>query len=255
MRFVRGGELFTHLRKARRFSESRTKFYAFQVAMALGHLHKQNIVYRDLKPENILFDQDGYIAVTDFGLAKTLKPDELAQSFCGTPEYLAPEIIKEVGHSYPVDWWALGVLVYEMAIGFPPFHAGSNKNNNKMYELIKNKDPVFPNAQKHNIHISEDCKDFIMKCLAKDPKKRLGTEKGLDELLEHPWLKEYDQNKMYAKVYKPEFKPALSRDVLDISNFDKMFTREEAMISIVPQNSKEKKMIDKNAHKFSDFDK
>ena len=114
--------------------------------MALGHLHKQNIVYRDLKPENILFEEDGYIAVTDFGLAKTLKPEELAQSFCGTPEYLAPEIIDEVGHSFPVDWWALGILAYEMVIGFPPFHTGANQNNNKMYDLIKTKEPVFPDA-------------------------------------------------------------------------------------------------------------
>ena len=150
-----------HLRRARKFPENRAKFYTYQVAMALGHLHAQKIVYRDLKPENILFDEDGYLALTDFGLAKTLKPDELAQSFCGTPEYLAPEIINEVGHSFPVDWWALGILAYEMIIGFPPFYTGAHANNNKMYELIKNKEPCFPDAKRHGIALSEDAVDFI----------------------------------------------------------------------------------------------
>lgn len=150
MRFVRGGELFTHLRKARQFSEKRAKFYALTVALALGHLHKQKIIYRDLKPENILMDEDGYICLADFGLAKILEGNEMAQSFCGTPEYLAPEILNEVGHAFPVDWWALGILTYEMIVGFPPFYTGSS-NNNKMYELIKTKAVFFPDAAKHGI--------------------------------------------------------------------------------------------------------
>ena len=96
------------------------------IALALGHLHEQNIIYRDIKPENILMGEDGYISLTDFGLAKELKnPDEVTNSFCGTPEYLAPEIIDgDVGHSFPVDWWALGILVYEMMVGFCPFYTG-----------------------------------------------------------------------------------------------------------------------------------
>lgn len=117
-------------------------------------------MYRDLKPENILLDQDGYLAITDFGLAKTLKGNEIAYSFCGTPEYLAPEILDEVGHSFPVDWWALGILTYEMIIGFPPFYTGY-QNNNKMYELIKTKEPQFPDAKRHGIAISAEVQDFI----------------------------------------------------------------------------------------------
>jgi serum/glucocorticoid-regulated kinase 2 len=254
MRFVRGGELFTHLRKARKFTESRTKFYAYQVAMALGHLHKQNIVYRDLKPENILFDEDGYIALTDFGLAKTLKEDELAQSFCGTPDYLAPEIIQEVGHSFPVDWWALGILTYEMIIGFPPFHTGPGQSNDKMYQLIKTKEPVFPDGKRHGIHLSDDCVDFIKKCLAKDPTQRIGSTKGVEEIFKHPWFKGFEPAKMYSKKYKPEFVPQLSKDKLDVSNFDRMFTKEEAVISVLPTQSKETKVIEKNAKKFDVFD-
>ena len=125
MKFVRGGELFTHLRKARQFPENRVKFYSLTVALALGHLHTKQIVYRDLKPENILMDEDGYLSVTDFGLAKILKDDEVTQSFCGTPEYMAPEILKKSGHTYEVDWWSVGVLLYEMVIGVTPFFGRS----------------------------------------------------------------------------------------------------------------------------------
>lgn len=121
-----------------------------------------------MKPENILMGEDGYICLTDFGLAKILEGDEQAQSFCGTPEYLAPEILEEKGHAFPVDWWALGVLTYEMIVGFPPFYTGT-QNNSKMYELIKNKPVFFPDAKKHGIEMSEECKDFINRCLAKSP--------------------------------------------------------------------------------------
>ena len=160
MRFVRGGELFMHLRQVTRFPEDRARFYAIQVAMALGHLHTKNIIYRDLKPENILMDEDGYVCLTDFGLAKVLEGNAQAYSFCGTPDYLAPEILVERGHSFPVDWWALGILTYEMIVGFPPFYTGT-QNNSKMYELIKKKAVYFPDPQRHNIAMSENCKNFI----------------------------------------------------------------------------------------------
>lgn len=143
MKFIRGGELFTHLRNAQRFTESQAKFYALSVALALAHLHSKKIVYRDLKPENVLMGEDGYVCLTDFGLAKILEQNEVAQTFCGTPEYLAPEILAETGHSFGVDWWTLGILCYEMVVGFPPFYTGS-PNNEKMYELIKTKVVMFP---------------------------------------------------------------------------------------------------------------
>jgi len=149
-----------HLRQVTRFPEERARFYAIQVAMALGHLHSKNIIYRDLKPENILMDEDGYICLTDFGLAKVLEGNAQAFSFCGTPDYLAPEILVERGHSFPVDWWALGILTYEMIVGFPPFYTGT-QNNSKMYELIKKKAVYFPDPQRHNIMMSENCKNFI----------------------------------------------------------------------------------------------
>lgn len=116
--------------------------------MAIGHLHDKKIIYRDLKPENILMDENGYICLTDFGLAKVLEGGQQAFSFCGTPDYLAPEILIEKGHSFPVDWWAVGILTYEMIVGFPPFYTG-NSNNAKMYQLIKSKPVYFPDPQRH----------------------------------------------------------------------------------------------------------
>jgi len=135
MQFVQGGELFKHLSEQRRFSEARVKFYAAQIAMALGYLHSSKIYYRDLKPENILLGLDGYILLADFGLAKinTHESDAEPNSFCGTPEYLSPEMIVGSGHDHTLDWWALGVLIYEMIIGIPPFY---HKNQHQMYQLI-----------------------------------------------------------------------------------------------------------------------
>lgn len=106
MNFIRGGELFTHLNNEKRFPEDKARFYAIQIMLSIGYLHKQDIVYRDIKPENILMGEDGYLYLADFGLAKNVKKGELATTFCGTPEYLAPEIIKEEGHNHAVDWWA-----------------------------------------------------------------------------------------------------------------------------------------------------
>ena len=189
MKFVRGGELFMHLRKARNFPEKRAKLYSLTVALALGHLHSKHIIYRDLKPENILMEEDGYICLTDFGLAKILEQNEQAYSFCGTPEYLAPEIIEEKGHSFPVDWWALGILTYEMIVGFPPFYTGKD-NNQKMYDLIQHKQVFFPDAKKHGISMSDECKDFINQCLKKNPNERLGTVNGVNDIIGHTWFQD-----------------------------------------------------------------
>jgi serine/threonine protein kinase len=150
--------------------------------LALGYLHVNKIVHRDLKPENVLMDKDGYVCLADFGLAKFLSPDEQTHSFCGTAEYLAPEILDMQGHNFAVDWWTLGILLYEMATGRPPF---MNKSHHKLGILIRTGKIIFPDPIRHNIHMTEELKDIILKVsplsfiffqlLERDPKKRLGS--------------------------------------------------------------------------------
>jgi len=148
-----GGELFFHLQKALKFDEELTRFYAAQIVLALEELHKHNIIYRDLKPENVLIDSDGYIKITDFGLSKdNITDNNAAHSFCGTPEYLAPEILKRLGHGKPIDWWSLGAIIYEMLTGLPPFFT---KDREKLFQNIKLAELKFPS------YISPTCRDLL----------------------------------------------------------------------------------------------
>ena len=192
MPFLSGGELFQHLRKARAFSEEKVRFYGAQIALALEYLHNKGIVYRDLKPENILMDDQGYLKLADFGMAKKLKDNEKAMSFCGTPEYLAPEIITMEGHDKMADWWSFGILLFEMLCGLPPFYV---ENLDKMYEMIKNSSVKFPKR----INLSEEAKDIIQKLLEKNPKKRLGYQKGIEEIKNHPFFAKIDFNLIEQK--------------------------------------------------------
>lgn len=160
MKFMKGGELFALISRERRFPESRARFYTAQIALALTHLHKNNIIYRDLKGENILLDGDGYICLADFGLARFLEEDKRATSFCGTPEYMAPEVILSKGHNKAVDWWGLGILLYEMLVGIPPFY---HHNQLTMYQYITSRAVVFPDPIKHKITVSPIAKDLILK--------------------------------------------------------------------------------------------
>ena len=246
MNFVRGGELFTHLNKVRRFPESRAKFYAAQIVSAIGYLHQKSIIYRDIKPENILMGEDGYLFLADFGLAKELTGQDMATSFCGTPEYLAPEIVKNIGHNHAVDWWSIGILIYEMIVGFPPFY---HKNQNTMYELIEKFPVRFPDPEKHKIMMSEEVQDLITKLLEKQPENRLGTKEGIKEVLEHPWFSEIDLDQLHLKQIEPPFKPELTDDMDDTQNFE--FNEAEPVNSVVPQSDLE--IIKKRQSEFSDF--
>ena len=243
MPFLSGGELFQHLRKFRTFDEDKVRFYGAQIALALEYLHTKGIVYRDLKPENILMDDQGYLKLADFGMAKKLKEDEKAMSFCGTPEYLAPEIITMEGHDKNADWWSFGILLFEMLCGLPPFYV---ENLDKMYDMIKNNPVKFPKR----ITLSEEAKDVIKKLLEKNPKKRLGSQNGIEEIKKHPFFASIDFDLIVEKKIKAAFIPELTNDT-DVQYFDEEFTNEEVGMSYIPKKNME--VIKKNQNKFKDF--
>lgn len=162
MDYVDGGELFQYMRSMRHFPEDHVAFYCGQIALALSYLHKNNIMYRDLKPENILVAKDGYLKLSDFGLAKQAKT---SNSFCGTPEYISPEMLLGTGHDHTSDWWALGILIYEMLTGIPPFY---DKNRNLMFLKIEKAKIRWPDPERHGIGVSDVGKDIIKKLLCKD---------------------------------------------------------------------------------------
>eukprot|EP00948_MAST-09A_sp_MAST-9A-sp1_P001048 g1048.t1 len=237
LEFMEGGELFFWLKKHKRFSKNRAKLYCAEILLALDCLHKKDIVYRDLKPENILMDGKGHLRLADFGLSKEGVTAAGAgegdtKTFCGTPEYLAPEILINKGHGKAVDWWSLGTLLYEMMAGLPPFYTN---NMQKMYQKILDSPLTFPS------HINgADEKDLIRKLLIRDPQKRLGSgTTGGEEIKAHPFFSTYDGNPLtwdmvLSKEITPEFiPPKRAAEDGDVGNFDKEFTREKARVSVV----------------------
>jgi len=223
--YINGGELFYHLKKEGRFAENRVKLYAAEIASALDHLHNLDIVYRDLKPENILLDSEGHICITDFGLSKQIETSEGTHTFCGTPEYLAPEVLKGQGHGTAVDWWSLGTLLFEMLTGLPPFYA---QNVNVMYTKILSGELRFPS------YISDNAKSLLEGLLTRDPEKRLGSNGG-QEVKQHPWFSDIDWDKLVRKEIDPPFKPKV-KSIDDTSQIDPTFTKERPVDSVPDQS-------------------
>lgn len=156
-------------------------------------------------------------------------------SFCGTAEYLAPEMIDEKGHNKAVDYWALGVLIYEMIVGIPPFY---NKDRNKMFAQIQAKSVKFPDKKLHGISVSEEAKSIINALLEKEPSKRLGMKEGADEILSHPFFKSIDTSALLTKSIQPSFVPKLSSDKYDVSHFDPEVTKQIATESVISDNTR-----------------
>ncbi|CAL8577156.1 Serine/threonine-protein kinase, variant 3 [Xanthoria parietina] len=215
--YMSGGELFWHLQKAGRFNEGRAKFYIAELILALQHLHKYDIVYRDLKPENILLDANGHIALCDFGLSKAnLTKDDTTNTFCGTTEYLAPEVLlDEQGYTTMVDFWSLGVLVFEMCCGWSPFYADDTQ---QMYKNIAFGKVRFPRDA-----LSNEGRNFVKGLLNRNPRHRLGAVNDAEDLKAHPFFADMDWEALANKTIVPPFKPQL-KSILDTSNFDPEFT-------------------------------
>ncbi|KAG6820017.1 AGC protein kinase Gad8 [Arthromyces matolae] len=228
MSFVNGGELFYHLQREGKFDQDRSRFYAAELLCALEHLHGFNVVYRDLKPENILLDYTGHIALCDFGLCKlNMSETEKTNTFCGTPEYIAPELLENQGYTKTVDWWTLGVLLYEMMTGLPPFY---DENVNAMYQRILTDPLNFPPD------MPSEARSVMTGLLQRDPTRRLGANGG-EEIKRHPFFAKYvDWSRLLAKKIQPPFKPSVE-SVLDVANFDPDFTNEEAQDSVVTDSA------------------
>ncbi|OAV91674.1 AGC/AKT protein kinase [Puccinia triticina 1-1 BBBD Race 1] len=222
--FINGGELFHHLQREGRFSEERSRLYTAELLSALECLHSMDVIYRDLKPENILLDYTGHIALCDFGLCKlNMGEAERTNTFCGTPEYLAPEVIKGEGYGKTIDWWTLGILLYEMLSGLPPYY---DEDHHTMYRKIL-KDPLtFP------AEIKPDARALLTGLLDRDPNVRLGA-RGAEDIKRHSFFaKSIDWDRLNSKGYRPPFKPSVE-SAADASNFDSEFTSEMPMDSVV----------------------
>jgi len=229
--YVNGGELFFHLQRERHFSETRARFYSAEMASALGYLHSVGVVYRDLKPENILLDHEGHLVLTDFGLCKEgLRGDDTTATFCGTPEYLAPEVIRKEAYGRSVDWWCLGAVLYEMLYGLPPFYS---RDTAVMYDAILHKPLHF----REHIHVSKAAKDLLHGLLQKDRRTRLGS--GLldfEDIRKHDFYRDLSWDDLNQRKIPPAYRPELA-DAYDLRNIDPEFTREPVPASVLHARS------------------
>ena len=206
--YAPGGNLEFQLRLRKRFKEEVAKFYICEIILALGELHKHNIIFRDLKPDNIVLDKEGHILLTGFGLSKSGVYDKYdAKSFCGSIAYLAPEMLNRKGHGKAVDWYLLGVVFYEMLVGVPPFFSN---NKGKIVNNGYKEEVVFPN------YVSKEVKDFIKSLLVKNPDERLGSKLDVEEIKNNVYFKDVDWDKVYNKKYIP---PPIIKDVNKIKIF------------------------------------
>ncbi|XP_017742999.1 RAC-beta serine/threonine-protein kinase isoform X2 [Rhinopithecus roxellana] len=223
MEYANGGELFFHLSRERVFTEERARFYGAEIVSALEYLHSRDVVYRDIKLENLMLDKDGHIKITDFGLCKEgISDGATMKTFCGTPEYLAPEVLEDNDYGRAVDWWGLGVVMYEMMCGRLPFY---NQDHERLFELILMEEIRFPRT------LSPEAKSLLAGLLKKDPKQRLGGgPSDAKEVMEHRFFLSINWQDVIQKKLLPPFKPQVTSEV-DTRYFDDEFTAQSITIT------------------------
>ncbi|XP_046840899.1 ribosomal protein S6 kinase beta-1-like [Xenia sp. Carnegie-2017] len=218
LEYLSGGELFMHLEREGIFMEDAATFYLSEITLALEHLHKQGIIYRDLKPENILLQADGHVKLTDFGLCKeSIFEDNVTHTFCGTIEYMAPEILTRSGHGKAVDWWSLGALMYDMLTGAPPF-CGENRKKT-IDKILKGRLQLPP-------YLTPEAKDLLRKLLKRRSHLRFGG--GVDDahpIKKHNFFRHVNWDHLVARKTEPPFKPSVTGEE-DVSQFDTKFTKQ-----------------------------
>jgi len=218
LEYLSGGELFMQLEREGIFMEDTASFYLAEITLAIEHLHAQGIIYRDLKPENILLDLYGHVKLTDFGLCKeSIHEGSITHTFCGTIEYMAPEILTRSGHGKAVDWWSLGALMYDMLTGAPPFTAENRKKT--IDKILKAKTNLPP-------YLTNEARSLIKKLLKKNVSERLGS--GMDDaapIKAHLFFRHMNWADVLARKLDPPFKPTLSSEE-DVSQFDTKFTKQ-----------------------------
>ncbi|XP_055325225.1 protein kinase C-like [Sitodiplosis mosellana] len=222
MEYVSGGNLRFQIQRARKFDKKRAAFYAAEVTIALQFLHLHGVVYRDLKLDNILLDQEGHCKLADFGLCKEgIIDDIFASTFCGTPHYMAPEIIQLLEYGSSVDWWALGVLIYEMMAGQPPFQADSIDD---LYESILHDDVLYP------VSLNRQALSIMRGFMTKNLAHRLGCSGNGSQIRDHPFFEDLDWEALELRRVKPPFRPKV-KSPKDTFNIDAVFTEEEPMLT------------------------
>eukprot|EP01089_Gocevia_fonbrunei_P017690 TRINITY_DN5811_c0_g1_i2.p1 TRINITY_DN5811_c0_g1~~TRINITY_DN5811_c0_g1_i2.p1 ORF type:complete len:386 (-),score=80.38 TRINITY_DN5811_c0_g1_i2:53-1210(-) len=225
MDYINGGELFFHLQIEKKFTPERVRFYCAEIVLGLEYLHQKGVVYRDLKPENILLNHEGHICMTDFGISKEglhCKTDR-TDTFCGTPEYLAPEVLENMEYGKEVDWWSFGTLMFEMLTGLPPFYS---EDVQLMYAKILNATLIIPKS------ISPDARSLLSGLLERDPRKRLSD---ISKIKAHPYFESINWDNLYNKKIPPPFIPPV-KDDKDTSQIDPSFTEEDATGVSVPDS-------------------
>ncbi|XP_068629371.1 ribosomal protein S6 kinase beta-2 isoform X1 [Battus philenor] len=214
LEYLSGGELFMHLEREGIFLEDTACFYLSEIILALEHLHSLGIIYRDLKPENVLLDAQGHVKLTDFGLCKEhIQEGIVTHTFCGTIEYMAPEILTRSGHGKAVDWWSLGALMYDMLIGQPPF---TGENRTKTIEKILKGKLMLP------AYLTQDARDLVRRLMKRSETQRLGAT-GASAVRGHAFFKHVQWDDVFNRRLEPPMKPILTSED-DVSQFDTRFT-------------------------------